>query len=288
MTRPHRHHGYVLLLTLLVLALAATALAAVSRASVSRAAQSVRREEELQRRWATLSTRHTLLPQAERLLGQAERSTRRPQQQWTLRLDLAGHTYELVIADEQAKLNVNALLRERGAARAQRDVRDALRAAGSPLTPRFVGVSAAQPSLAARLDSPEAQSPLDSFGQVFPGVAPEALPSSLITCWGDGSLNFRRASAVALTQYCAPQIDTLAMQRFLELRDGSPDAPLEVLLNRLQLPQSASEDLEERLTDASACHSIWISARTPQRSWYYFTVSDRSISEPQRIVSFTW
>ena len=42
------------------------------------------------------------------------------------------------------------------------------------------------------------------------------------------------------------------------------------------------------LTESSACHSLWIIARSSRREWHYFSVLDESDQRSPGVVSFIW
>lgn len=294
-----RQRGYVLLLTLLVLMLAATAMAAVARRSFNRALLAQRTGEALQRRWGVLSCQRTLLPNVEGILSGAERATARTLVGVRRTVTLGGQEFELVLSDEQAKLNANALLRQRGRTEAERVLHEVLRASGSRTRVRLSGDrrrSAPAPLGGLVIDDPDDR-PLQSLSQMFPAASPAALlggpatgsATTDVTCWGSGELNYRRASATALRQFCAPAVDAIEMRKLLSMREKSPDVRASDALDRLQLDDDVRDSLDLRLVEGSSCHSLWIVARTRQRAWYHLFVLDRSVPEHlPRTVSFVW
>lgn len=302
MPRHHRRQrGYVLLLTLVVLMLAATVMAAMARRSFSRALSAERAAQELQRRWGVLSCQQVVLPDAERVLRSTERLSGRPVSSVRHTVTLGQQAFELVLSDEQAKLNVNALLRQRGRTEAERIVREVLRGGGGGgsaggETVRLSIDSGRRASVESEVDDPDDR-PLHTLSEVFPSASPGALigatagPSLTadVTCWSTGELNFRRASVAALRQFCSPAVDALELRKLLDAREKSPNLRASDALDRLQLTDDARDSLELRLVDESQCHSLWIVARTRQRAWYHLFVTDRSVSESQpQTISFVW
>ena len=73
--------------------------------------------------------------------------------------------------------------------------------------------------------------PLASFGQVFVSTGGELSPLDVqaatadITCWGDGKLNWRRASAAAIAGQFQP-LGIAAQKRLMALQSVNP--PLEL------------------------------------------------------------
>ncbi len=301
--RPSRRsRGYVLLLTLLILALAASVMAEVCRSSLNRSLAAGRAEEELQRRWAVLSCQAALLPRVEQVLARAEAARGAPVTVARVSLVLGSQRIDVVLADEQAKLNVNELLRTRGKSAAERAIREVVRGSGSGVKTRLLAGENRQPvrdPLDGGVTNNPDDRPLHSFGQVFPDAPAAALighpatagrtsPTIDLTCWGDGALHFRRASPMAVRQFCSQSMDSLQIDKLLEARNRSPDADAFELLDDLQLSDAARDVLDAGLEVESNCHSLWIIARSPQRSWYHLAVLDKSVQGPAQTVQFAW
>src|SRR5437763_1563779 len=128
-TRPsrftsQRRRGYVLVVTLGLLVLAASLMVGVSRAAFRRVVEARLAQDELQRRWGVSSCRAAVLPYAEQILITQESQRRRAVPIYRTRVELGSQTFELVLSDEQAKANVNALLGEAGASRAENRIRE--------------------------------------------------------------------------------------------------------------------------------------------------------------------
>ena len=138
--------------------------------------------------------------------------------------------------------------------------------------------------------------PLQSFGQLFPGAAPAALAgtdglspaAALVSCWGDGRLNYRRAPDAVLKQFGPPTLTPGETTRLLRLRQQSPAAAAGSVLDQMKgLDEDARDTIEDRLAVESNCHSLWVVVRTPERAWHYFAVDDRSGERPGTM-SFAW
>jgi hypothetical protein len=281
--------GYVLPLTLLLLAVAAASLAGVCRASFQKAVQAANARDDLQRRWAVTSCRKALLPKAPRVLatlGPASGSLSE------VRLDVAigGLPIELVFGDEQAKVKVDVLYREGGRAGAERGVREL---ALSALTDGGggVGVALRPRALRGTFEGGEMFEPGDdaalfaSWSQVFGDTPPRELVARRregrsavadLTCWGDGTVNFRRASLAALRHACPRALGAAGAARLVSLRTKDPEIALFDALEELDLTEEQLEQAGERLTDESTCHSLWIIARSGGRAWYDLSVADES------------
>ena len=268
---PHHHRqGYVLLLVLFVLAIASAAMATVCRLSLERGVQANRAAGDLQRRWAVITARSVLLPKAQALVERAPDTA--PDVRRTLRL--GGQSFTLVFADEQAKANVNLLYAQGKLTGAEREVRNLLADNRGEMLVRLTPLPA--PKL--RADEDELFMAFESFDQVFGRVSPQRLvgtpsPVSSLTCWGDGTLNLRRASPQAVRAVLAPHMPAAEIAQLLELRAKNPTLQSGDLLDLLDLSDARREVIDERLTDQSSCRSLWIISDSGDRRWYDLAVS---------------
>src|SRR5687767_4145203 len=104
----YQRRGYVLVTSLGLLVLAATLLVSMGSLSMDRAMQAREAQEELQRRWGRISAQRPVLPNVERILARLERKKQGPVASHRVSIALGAQRVELVLADEQAKANVNA------------------------------------------------------------------------------------------------------------------------------------------------------------------------------------
>src|SRR6185295_2157818 len=105
-----KRKGYILLTTLALLVLSSTLLVTLARSSIARTLQARQSIEDLQRRWGQISTQRALLPHAESILANQERLHQRAFATYRASVQLGAQVFDLVLADEQARTNVNALL----------------------------------------------------------------------------------------------------------------------------------------------------------------------------------
>jgi type II secretory pathway component PulK len=283
------HRGYVLLLVMLVLAIAAAAMAGVCRMSLEKAVQAGRAESDLQRQWAVITCRAVLLPKAEALLNHGGNSVNEIRRS----IQLSGKSYTLVFGDEQAKANVNLLYAKSGLSGAEREVRAIVGSSGAPVPVELrpipgIGLSFGTP------DAPDDQQlpAFETFQQMLGPVAPDILiatrgnnPSlaSQLTCWGDGALNFRRASPEATRAVLSADLAKGDISRLLDARAKDPQADLADLVDTLELSPAKLERVETLLSDQSACHSLWIISDSNERTRY-----DLSIAEGSMVMLFDW
>lgn len=292
----HRRRGYVLVVTLAVLVLASTLLVTLGRSAMRHAADARAATTDLQSRWGSASCRQTILPLAERLLETEERRTGRPTPTLSRSLRLGGQTFDLILADEQAKADVNALLLATEATAAESRIRQALSGYGLANKVRLRPDVALRP----RVADPSAPPAIGGYGQVFDDVPADALlrrpigggpaPAELLTCWGGGRINLRRASEPALRLALSPPMTAIEIGRLIDLRDRaffgesgtSPigptiggRGPLRRIVESAALTGESAR-AASMLSDGSTRHSLWIIATSPGRRDVSFAVLDTS------------
>ena len=272
-------------MTLVLVLLACVLLVGVARRSAEGALEAKWAAEELQRRWAVASCQATLLGRVEELLDEAEQGdpgSRTPEEPYQnkpaarrrVTCQLAGIDYELVLTDEQAKLNANSLVQASSRGAAQSAVAHLIASGGgdaSTVEVRTLAMGTNTPKEVRRLLV------VGGYGQVFPNAAPERLIgpeagaglSDWVTCWGDGHVNLRRAPAEVVERACEKALEHNAVRALLAVRDRDPYRPLSAMLDDLdRVDAKEKTKISERFTDRSKCHGLWIVARGSQRSWY--------------------
>ena len=301
---PSRRGGFVLLLVLVLIALAGLMAAGMARTSLRLALESLDAVEELQRRWGARSCELCLFPQAEYILAKREAELRRlnrPERvhQFVVTIELNDVTFDVTVADEDAKLSLNAL----AATCSDPEVTSIVRSLVGK-TARFPPAIRLRPDRDRLVEGPlrtagpernavEAPSaPVDlfhSWGQVFalhePMEAPRpravATATSNLTCWGAGRLNVRRASDEALERLCSEIAGPDAGRRVLKLRREQPLLKPTELLSQLQMNVEQRRRLESLFTDQSSCYSLWIHMTHAERSWTEFCVGRKQIRKDQ-------
>jgi len=298
-----KRRGYILLTTLALLVLSSTLLITLARSTIQRSAEARQSHEDLQRRLGQLSCQRALLPHAETILINQEKLHIRPYPTYRASIQLGAQYFDLVLADEQSKANVNALL----------DLTDKPRAE-SQLRTTFSNL-AAQIRLHASLTPTSAPTTrpilpryLSSFGQIFDSTPPQNLlmprfdkpaPAELLTLWTDGQLNIRRCSPASLSLLDGSLLTQLDIRRLIEARNSLysknpppppsatplPADPIRRPLTLAQLPPNKSN---LHLTTTSKSHSLWIIVRDPTRQWYSLAVLDQSDADHPRSYSYLW
>jgi len=276
MRKRNAHRGYVLVMTLLLLALAAVALSAVAAESHARATQALRAQEQLQRHWGALSCQHALLPNVAAII---EAARRQPDGAGPSLLKLGGQTFVLVFGDEQAKVNLNTLSLAVGTSGVrsalQRLIKTNADEISIHLSPSVVQETGADGKPVDRLK-------FLSFGQVFDKASPAALMgndagtlrgfATNLTCWGDGKLNFTKASPATIAEVASCVLKTDDAVRFRRAQQKSPQLPWDDIFRQQALPAELIPVMGKLMTNKSTCFSLWIAADIKGRPIYQFAV----------------
>jgi hypothetical protein len=271
----HARPGFVLLVTLVLLTLAALAMVAVARAALNRAQSASEAQAELQRRWGTTSCQMVLIPKTETLLHRAELQQQQPVYLLHRTVLLGNDHFDLTLADESAKAKVAILMHEQGREQAE-------------LTIRRLSLNSALAGNvqlrweAARPGDPEPS----SFGDVFDDAKPQLLcdhsqgdaPADLLTCWGDGRVNFHRTSETILKEVCGNVLTLTQIQDLVQLRNEQPDLTLAQACSDLQFNDSMRNKAATVLTESPDCYSLWIDCRASRRSDWTLMVGQRAAS----------
>lgn len=295
-----RRRGYVLLVTLGLLVMASTLLVAVGRVAVRHSTDARLAVQASQRRWAFESARTAVLPYAAQALATAEENERRPAPRVRADVRLGDLAVTLVIADEQAKANVNELLRREPLETAENRIRVALDGTLSRahvrLRPAPAYLTQATPEIPPAMHLP----PVSGFGQILDDLSPGMLrpstgdgPTDRLTVWGDGGLNLLRADRSAMRAVLMPTFTALQVERivaareaaFNPRRESSPLKPMPqtgdavaMLLERAGAAEAPRAKLA--LTARSTCHSLTVRLRDGRREWYDTHVLDEA--DPRR------
>ena len=241
-------------------------------------------QEQLQLRWGSLSCRAAALAQAETILAQQEETSGAPQPVVTGDADLGGLRFHLVIADEQAKLDVNRIQNDLGSGvlmetlqKVQATRRDALAVDLSPHADATKGgrlYSSLEQVLAVRHPSQLLQA----------GQEPESISSDL-TCYGV-AVNLARVKPSVLAVALQGVLNDSDVAKILALRAKQKSITLADVYTALKLPQSRQAKLSGRVADRSRCHSVWVIAYGRSRPWYSFSAAEDGPDGSEW--SFTW
>ncbi|KAA5541082.1 hypothetical protein FYK55_19510 [Roseiconus nitratireducens] len=275
--------GYALLAVLGVIVLTVTVLSALSQQSLQRGLAAADARIRLQQRLGAESIQRHLLPRAaavfDRLQEEAEaggRSGNRVPTQLRSSVSIGGITFDVVLADESAKVNLNSVYHSVGRERTESmivDVAGIAAARAARLTPAVPTVKSFGASDDA--DGPAAPPPaFRSWGEVFDlttlqqTIGDDAALANVtaeLTCWGSGGLNLRRASDESIRAVATCVLSRAGAERLVRRYRENPTMTLAILVQQ----EAASETLRRKLlrmfSETSTDHSLWIDASSPAR-----------------------
>jgi len=310
LTTSKQRRGYVLLMTLALLVLSTTLLVAVGRSVAQHALQARLEQNQLQQRWGTISCRSAILQNAEQILVSREQEEKRAVPEYRTTIQLGDDSFTLIVADEQAKANVNGMIDQFGIQGAEDRVRQAITGSGLVNAVRLrtslidTSTPTTQPAGPPQL--------ILGPGQIFDSISPDRLiaarsgvipPMQTITCWGNAGLNVMRADQASMRLALTPMLTQIEISRLIGARDAvlkipitshlgnTADAPantdaIGALLSQAHI--DAAKRNKIALTSRSACHSLWIITADSRRQWYSLTVSDESNSTRPVASSIVW
>jgi len=275
-------------MTLMLLAIAAVVLAATARSSMGLAVSAVHARQDLRRRWGNQSIRLTTLDLAPSLFEGIEAETDKPTISLDAQFNLSGQTYYVTVSDEQAKVNINALLQHKG--------RDATRSFARGQFTDSLGSS----DIYLPVDQQAQSSPTEgadavlnrkivSINHLLPGFDPDHDPESTsylmvgLTCWGDGRIHIRRASDDLIREIAAPILGSIQIERLRDTMANNDGQELNELLVVIGTREQDIPGLMQRLTMDSYCYSVWIAVDNGRRRWHELGVMELKpdeIAEP--------
>ncbi|MFZ5828655.1 MAG: hypothetical protein ACOY3P_01135 [Planctomycetota bacterium] len=289
------HRGFLLLVVIVCIVLAGLAMVGVARHSLRLAEDAVTAQRELQLRWGAVSCQRTLLAVAPSLFTGLEKRHRDANtagpapSSARARILLGGVRFEMLVADEDAKANLNTIYHRGGRGAAEGAAR---RLSANPLLPVWLVPELASSASQARRPRPQEESEdappvppaFNHWGQVFdlarvPPVidATTALPAatSRLTCWGRGRVNIARAPDDALIEVCRVAISETAARRLVREYRETPLRGIPQLISLAGVRPREAADLAELLGRESYCYSVWVDAATPQRRMHSLAVAER-------------
>ncbi|MEM1068733.1 MAG: hypothetical protein AAGI63_07545 [Planctomycetota bacterium] len=289
--------GYVLLTVIAVCVLMVTLLSVLANRSLSRGLEAADAQRSLQQRWGAQTLERALMAQAPKLfeeraeLAQARNPSQPPEPYYRAAITLGGVTFDVLLGDEDAKVDLNALYHYAGQAQTNRCLGDLLDFGSNrcvrlrpAIEPRMDSRSSltSDEELEAEMDPPKA---FRSWGEVFelPMLtstygSTAALPNATtgMTCWGSGQLNFQRASDQAILAVAGAVIQDGAARDLLDRYRRSPTATLPMLLQAEVSDREDRETLARLMSQSSTSFSVWIDASTQGRkSLRRFSVQSR-------------
>jgi len=283
--------GFILVVTLVMIAIAGILLTGICRHSLAMSLAVHQMSERLQKRWGMASCQRAAFRLADEVLVETRRREDgshdvRSLATASLVVNLGGMDFDLLLADDQAKVNVNLLDANLDRETATHtleslaegtDVEVQLR----PLVGESIGTDGLPYKRWEQVFSPHHMSLID-----FPDRLVRA--SRHVTCWSAGSrLHFWAASDAAISSVAGLVLSPIEVDRLMAQRGASPSGRVSELLNQLDLSRRKRTLLEQLLVDTRSSVSVWI--RTGQGTQRSASFSVRMTeSDVTRTYVATW
>lgn len=95
-----------------------------------------------------------------------------------------------------------------------------------------------------------------------------------VTCWGDGKINFRRASREVLREVLAGVLTETQLSQLEELRRDKPELTMQQAFSLLQLSAEAQQEAAPLVSGGSQTYSLWVLAEEMTRLHYFLHVQE--------------
>lgn len=281
--------GYLLLTTLLMIAITTFALVAVARASLATSRGAISRARDQQLRWGAVSLERWSIRHAPQLLSTqpAAGSTVKKLASRNFQIRLGECEFLLVLADEQAKLNLNHLLERRSLPETESLLRQFVPATGPDI--------ALEPHKDSAIS--RRQKNLNSWGSVFlesrenssSSFASLRSATTQITLWGlDEKLNYTNAPDKILLEIARLEVNANQASKLVELRREQPALPLAEQLAKLDLKSADQAGLVDSFTEASNTFSTWTEGSCYTSKLRRFLVSEGVGNASSRYYVWEW
>lgn len=275
-----------MLVVIAVSVLVITVLSGLARVSLRRSLEAADAERSLQIRWGALSLQRAMVKKMPKTFDEREerfRLAELPLPPPTIRdaITLGGVTFDLLLGDEGAKLNVNTIYHLAGPSRTEQSITQVT----GQLPPGILRLSPAMPPLGkTRSRSSITDDPIDapeetafprafrSWGEVFDLNSLRQIDANevalvtmtqQVTCWGGSSINVRRASDEVVVETLGVVIQDGQARSIIEALRSNPTMDLQSILRREIRDQDDRRDAAGLLAETSTHFSLWIDASTP-------------------------
>lgn len=304
---PKHSRGVVLLIVLLAIVVVTATLAQVAQTTSQVQISVLESSRELQQRWGMTTCHRAILPSTLGVLKQLQQVSQQTKTRDQRRqaapdsvadqVVLGDLTFNLLCADEDAKLNLNALYHLGSIAACERTISEVLPLKANrliSLRPRIRSLSeqtaADSRSRSSRLageDSDQDElgeettdkddfedflgygnpSAFKSWGEVFDlarfpesglDVRDVAEMTSTMTLWGSQRLNVWRASDDEIIAICRPIVQDGVARRIAERLRKTSLSQIKLVLSQTVTNPRDREELGQVLADTSQCASLWI------------------------------
>ncbi|WP_436716976.1 hypothetical protein U8335_07470 [Roseiconus lacunae] len=300
-----KQDGYILLAVIAVLVLLITVLASLSNLSLRRALASREASVRLQQRWGIASIEATVLPRAAKVFERIEEQRVEVKQAGKERTEfreiefprqlrsavtLGEVTFDVLLADEDAKVNLNQVYHMAGIQRTSETLSDLagpVAAQAIRISPAVDRVPMSEQDLRQTKQDETEPPPLPRAFHSWGTVLDEqrlvttignqaALPNltSEVTLFGGGAINLKRASDRAIAAVARCVLSRAGADRLVDRYRENPTLSVNLLVDREAKSQSEKTRLKRLLSDSSQHFSLWIDASaTARRRQRTFTVT---------------
>jgi type II secretory pathway pseudopilin PulG len=298
------NHAFVLLMVLVAIIVVGVAMSATARRSLLASVSAIESQRAMQRYWGMRSCQQTVLTASSQLFELSDRSIRFGRGKRTAfpatiedRVVLGGQTFDLLLADEDAKANLNAIYDIGG----RRPCEQAISQLSGALESRTMNLLPTRPSAesvkrlqarsenesetedgsAAAIPAMDDSPAFRSWGEVFDLVQVHrfagddrhlAKMTKQLTIHGVGRLNVLRAADETVLNVCKSVIEDGLAQRLLEkIRETSLNE-IDLILEQTITNVTDRANLRTLLGVSSSSFSLWIEATSVNARQQRFVV----------------
>lgn len=256
--RKRLRDGVILLIVLMAIVVLTTTLASVARSNTQTQITVLQKQRRLQQRVAMTTTQRAVMSVAR--IGFGRQSAGAPAARaFGETISIGGVKLNLVIADEDAKVNLNALYDRADRLSCEQAIGDQV-----PLSAqRAIDLRPRRPS------GSSADRAFASWGEIFDYPVLVQSEGDLrvlaemtreLSLWGTGRLNVWRASEDSIVAVCRDVVQDGLAQRLAERVRTAKIRNIELLLRQIVSNEAHRRELNARLSDSSSTVSLWIEA----------------------------
>lgn len=279
--KKRKQRGVVLMMVLVAVVLVGMALTVTARQSLQSQLSAAEQQRALQMRWGMFSCQKSVLPAASALFDASDRRVKKSRGRTQAypsilagNVILGGHTFSLLLADENAKINLNALYDIQGLPECE----NAIHRLVEPMASRTTQLLPARPSR--RIFNEQNQSngsllestlnpAFRSWGEVFDLVQLQRLAGDdrqlatmthQISLYGTCKLNVLRAKDEVILAACRSTIpDGLSKRLLSRIRETTLNQ-IDLILEQTITNLKDRAELSQILGTTSDSFSLWIEA----------------------------
>ena len=301
--------GFALVIVLVLLTIAGVSLGMIARRSHVQTIKVVESEEILQRKWLVRSCEKYVLQQAAIILDpslvvsdaniELEEASGlkyelvQPASSQNITIDLIKRQLQIVLSNEDAKVNINKLLSAYSPEKIQKLLRDAVSENRNMmaniklrLPQDYRGLSNEEGDQTEQEQISEVANShmsVKSYEQIYDKFEPEFLfEDQWLTCWSDGMLDYRTAKKQALRVMLEHELGMNRIDKLISLREEEPELEFSRILTQLDLNRSQREYIGKVMVDQSAsCYGMLLGIFDQRRQYVTWTVSKHKQAESE-------